>query len=123
MSSSTTVMIQFDAIGDAECDEDTELPSDFKNTEKVQEIVRRLFDGQEFRPLMGWGGACAPQADEIYGACFNYFLVDEFMAELAQLDWVEPDRLRVFVQCEEEYAFSVWIMECGAMIELISGSC
>ena len=119
MSQPTTVMIQFNAIGDPDHDL-PDVPTDFKNTAAIQEIVARLCDaGDRFEPLTGWGGWCAPQADPIYGGCFNYFFVDEFMRALEQLDWVEPDLLRVFIQTEDDDACGVWIMHEGQMVPAV----
>lgn len=117
MSVVTTVMIQFDALGDADRDDDIpDLPSDFKNTAKVQEIVDRLCEGQQFQELDNWGGHCFPQVDVLYGAGFNYFPTDDFLSELEKLEWAWPDRLRVFVREEDEAAFAVWTMESGKMV-------
>jgi hypothetical protein len=120
MSYVTTVMIQFDSIGDEDRDKDIpEIPSDFKNTAKVQEIAKRLCEGQIFKKLKGWGGDCAPQVDDVYGAGFNYFPVDEFVAEVEKLSWENPAEFRLFIRDEDSVAFGVWVFVDGKLEEVV----
>lgn len=119
MSCVSTVMIQFHGI-DEDPSEDLGFQHDAANLSRIQETLARLCEGQQLRCITdgdgnsAWGGHKIPSAT-LYAAGINYLPLDNFIAELRQLSWHDPELFRLFVQTEDDGAFGVWIIRDGVL--------